>query len=210
MMFEWINFAILLFSVIVFSLLYTLSTMPVTLSEKRGEKAWKECRNYRMIAMIFEFISLANIILWLWYPIEAVNWKISESYWWIGVIIGASIMIPGIILMIKGMLDAGSETAAPSQETEMYGGIYKYIRHPQTLGEMPMFFAIAFATNSWFLVLLMTAYVLIYTPIMLYFEEKDLVKRFGESYTQYQKETGMLFPKWKAWKTIFQKKEKNS
>lgn len=61
-----------------------------------------------------------------------------------------------------------------------------------------MFVAIAFAVNSWFLVIVTFAYIIIYTPIMLYFEEKDLVKRFGESYKQYQKETGMLFPKIKS------------
>ncbi|MHA1124346.1 MAG: methyltransferase family protein [Candidatus Heimdallarchaeota archaeon] len=205
-MIEWVNLALMILSTLLFSILYTSSTMPVTLSERRGEKAWKECRNIRFFAIIFEFLLMANLILWLWYPIDAINWKISETYWWIGIIIGVIILVPGILLMVKGMMDAGSESATPSLETEMYGGIYKYIRHPQTLGEMPMFIAIAFAVNSWFLVLLMTVYVIIYTPIMLYFEEKDLVKRFGEPYSEYQKETGMLFPKLKTWKKIFRKK----
>jgi len=97
--------------------------------------------------------------------------------------------------MIKGMLDAGSETHTPSEETEMYGGIYNHIRHPQTLGEMPMFPAIAFMVNSWFLVIVLTTYIIIYTPIMIYLEEKDLVNRFGEEYRQYQKEVGVLLPK---------------
>jgi protein-S-isoprenylcysteine O-methyltransferase Ste14 len=43
----------------------------------------------------------------------------------------------------------------------------------------------------------MTAYILIYTPIMIYFEERDLVKRFGDEYRQYQKEVGVLLPKLK-------------
>ena len=33
---------------------------------------------------------------------------------------------------------------------------------------------------------------------MIYYEEKDLVRRFGDSYREYQKRTGALFPKfWK-------------
>ncbi|NHJ87349.1 MAG: isoprenylcysteine carboxylmethyltransferase family protein [Asgard group archaeon] len=199
-MFEWLNLALMLLSLILFSVLYSISTLPVTLSQKIDEKAWKFCKNIRAIAIIFEFLILATIILWHWFPIIAINWKISINYWWIGLIIGGIIFIPGLSLMIKGMIDAGSESAVPSKETEMYGGIYNYIRHPQTLGEMPLFIALAFMLNSWFLVLIMTIYVLIYTPIMLYFEEKDLVKRFGEKYQTYQKETGMLLPKGKKFK----------
>ncbi len=168
--------------------------MPKTLATKLSEKAWKICKILRFIAIIFELLSIVNIILWLWYPIEFVNWEIS-SKWWIGVIVGGVIVIGGMIFMIKGMLDAGSETHTPSEETEMYGGIYNHIRHPQTLGEMPMFPAIAFMVNSWFLVIVLTTYIIIYTPIMIYLEEKDLVNRFGEEYRQYQKEVGVLLPK---------------
>ena len=77
----------------------------------------------------------------------------------------------------------------------MYGGIYNYVRHPQTLGEMPMFVALAFALNSWFLVIFTTVFIIIYTPLTLYLEEKDLVVRFGEGYKKYQKKVGILLPK---------------
>ncbi|NHK30065.1 MAG: isoprenylcysteine carboxylmethyltransferase family protein [Asgard group archaeon] len=197
-MIEYINLSILIISILLFSILYTLSTLPKTLSEKMGEKAWQRCKTYRFVAIIFEMISLVNLILWVWDPmkIEVVNWKIS-SKWWVGVIIGGIVAVIGTILMVKGMLDAGSETHTPTEETKLYGGIYNKIRHPQTLGEMPLFPAIAFIVNSWFLVILMLVYILIYTPIMIYFEEKDLVKRFGDEYQQYQKEVGILLPKLK-------------
>jgi len=93
------------------------------------------------------------------------------------------------------MKDAGSETLSPSKDTKMYGGIYNYIRHPQTLGEFPTFVAISFFFNSWFLVILSSVYIIIYTPIMIHYEEIDLTKRFGEKYKEYQKRTGALFPK---------------
>jgi len=93
------------------------------------------------------------------------------------------------------MRDAGSETLQPSKQTQMYGGIYNYIRHPQSLGEFPLFIAIAFIVNSWFMVILMSVYIIVYVPIMIYYEEKDLIWRFGERYREYQKKTGALFPK---------------
>ena len=99
--------------------------------------------------------------------------------------------------MIKGIIDAGSETLTPSKETEMYGGIYKYIRHPQSAGEFPIFIAMGFLVNSWFIVILMFLYNIIYVPIMVYYEEKDLIRRFGDKYVNYQNQTGAIFPKLK-------------
>ncbi|MHA1149405.1 MAG: methyltransferase [Promethearchaeota archaeon] len=32
----------------------------------------------------------------------------------------------------------------------MYGGIYNYIRHPQSLGEFVIFMALPLLINSWF------------------------------------------------------------
>jgi len=64
-MFEWVNLSILISSLVLFSLLYTLSTMPITLSEKFGQKVWKICSILRVFAMIFEFILLATLIIWI-------------------------------------------------------------------------------------------------------------------------------------------------
>jgi hypothetical protein len=33
--------------------------------------------------------------------------------------------------MIRGLIDAGTESAIPKKEYAIYGGIYKKIRHPQ-------------------------------------------------------------------------------
>ena len=207
-MFEWINFSLLIASLILFSVLYGISVQPAALSKKRGEKAWKECRNLRIIASFFETLVLISVILWIWYPIPQLDWKIFQE-WWIGLIIGFLIVILGGIIVLKGVKDAGKETLTPSQETEMYGGIYRFIRHPQTTGEMPMFPALGFALNSWFLFALLTVFILIYIPIIQFFEENDLVRRFGDSYVQYQKRTGAFLPKLSTWKEIFRKNKEN-
>ncbi len=193
-MIEWINFSLLFVSLFLFSYFYTLSVQPIKREKKKGERAWKECMKLRIIASIFEFITVITLILWIWFPLPLINWKVHPNYVF-GLVIGIVISVPCLAILLKGVKDAGSETLQPSKETEIYGGIYNYVRHPQSLGEFPLFLAIAFMVNSWFLVLLMVIYIIIYVPIMIHYEEKDLIRRFGEKYRGYQKQTGAFFPK---------------
>ena len=97
--------------------------------------------------------------------------------------------------MMKGVKDAGTETYAPNKEGEMHGGIYKHIRHPQTSGEIPIYMAMGLLLNSWFILEIIIIFLVIYVPLMVYIEEKDLVRRFGDKYIEYKKITGALIPK---------------
>ncbi len=192
-MFEYINLISLILSLILISVFYTISIQPMKRSEKHGEKAWKECRNLRAISTIFLLTAAINSFLWIWYPIPSLSWKVSDEPI-ISIIISIIIVIPCLTIMILGEIAAGKESLVPSKETEMYGGIYNYIRHPQTIGEFPLYIALGFFINSWFIIGISSLYCLIYIPIMVHFEEEDLVKRFGDSYKEYQKRTGAVFP----------------
>ncbi len=193
-MIEWINFFSLFLSTLIFSYFYTLSIQPVKREEKRGERAWKECMMLRSLSIGLEFIKTINLVLWPSFPIPILNWKIFSNNL-LGIAIGSIISIPFAFILLKGVKDTGSETIQPSKESLMNRGIYKYIRHPQSAGEFPLFVALAFALNSWFLVIVMAAHMIIYLPIMIFFEEKDLIRRFGDNYQDYQKRTGAIFPK---------------
>ncbi len=203
-MIEYINVISLILSLILTSIFYTISVQPMKRSEKYGEKAWKQCRNIRAFSLIFLMTALINSFLWIWYPVPSLNWKVSEISS-ISIIISIIIGIPCIIVMILGEIAAGKESLVPSKETEMYGGIYNYIRHPQTIGEFPLYIVFGFFVNSWFIATVGFLYCLIYIPIMVHFEEEDLVKRFGDSYKEYQKRTGAVFPNLKL---ILKKKDK--
>ena len=138
---------------------------------------------------------MVNLLMWIWFPLPILDTWIISSNIWIGIIIAICIAIPCCIILCLGIKAAGSETLSPSKDNEMYGGIYRYIRHPQSLGEFPLFIALSFAFNSWFLVMISSLFIIIYIPIMIYYEEKDLIKRFGDKYREYQKNTGALLPK---------------
>ncbi len=191
---NWLNFVSMYVFVVIFSVTSILSTLPITLSERWGEKAWRRCFWLRQICFIAIFIVIINAILWLWFPIPSFIWPISLNPF-IPMALGIGIATPFSIIMFKAMKDGGKEHGAAHEETTMHEGIYNHIRHPGALGEMPLYIALGFFLNSWFLVLWMTLFVLIYTPLAIYFEEKDLVKRFGQDYIDYRKLIPALIPK---------------
>ena len=195
MIFSIVNFISFVVACLLMGYLYILSIQPVKRVKKYGEKAWKDCKKFRSIGGLFELISIVNLFLWIWFPLPIVNtWIISPNIW-VGIIIGLCIAIPGCIMLYLGIKAAGSETLSPSKDTEMYKGVYKYIRHPQSVGEFPLFVTLSFALNSWFLVIISSILIVIYFPIMIYYEENDLIERFGDKYREYQKNTGAIFPK---------------
>jgi len=189
----WLNFVSLHVCAILFAYLATLSVMPVTREEERGEQDWKECAQLRNISFVFAGIMILNTIFWFWFPVSELAWVLSPDPLF-GIIIGLIIAIPCFILMMVAMKDAGKEMGAPQKGISLHGGIYKKIRHPGALGEMPLYIVVAMFVNSLFLTIWMLLFVLIFTPIHIYYEEKDLLKRFGADYAEYRRTTPVIIP----------------
>jgi protein-S-isoprenylcysteine O-methyltransferase Ste14 len=168
--------------------------MPVTREEKHGEKAWQDCYRYRLLMSVFAGIMIVNMFLWILFPIDELTLVVFPNHIF-SIIIGIGILIPCSIILYFALKHGGKEHMKPEKETSLHGGIYNIIRHPGIWGEMPMYIAIGFIINSLFIVIWVTLFVIIFTPIYIYFEEKDLIKRFGKSYLEYREKTGMLIPK---------------
>ena len=191
---SWINFLTLNLSIFLTFFFYILSVIPATREEKIGERSWKLCAIFRVISDILFLVLIVSILLWIWFPISVFNWRISENYFFL-VIIAILIAIPSFYILIRALKDAGKETIETSKDTKMYGGIYKHIRHPQISGSILLFIILCLILNSLFLLIWITSLMIFITPIVIYFEEKDLIKRFGEGYLFYKKNTGVLIPK---------------
>jgi protein-S-isoprenylcysteine O-methyltransferase Ste14 len=193
-MFPWVNFAILAVSTLLFLWFYVLSVGPVRWAQRIGDRAWTRCRNLRIAAGVFEGIITANYILYLFYPLplglpERFPWP-----WWVSILIALVIGVPASWLMIRGLIDAGAESMSPRPEHTLYGGIYRRMRHPQAVGEMPLFWVIAFLLHSPFLVIWSVIYVPIFV-IMCWAEERDLLLRYGQAYEEYRRRVGIFRPK---------------
>jgi protein-S-isoprenylcysteine O-methyltransferase Ste14 len=82
----------------------------------------------------------------------------------------------------------------PQKKGQLFDGIYKKIRHPQAMGELPLWWSGSLILNSPFLAL----YSIIMIPIfiaMTMVEEKDLQIRYGKKYADYKARTGFIIPK---------------
>lgn len=190
----WLNFGLLLLSGTLMWGLYVLSVSPAQLEKRFGARAYPICGWLRTLSGIF----MGEVILHYWLyrtaplPIDLAT-RFGWPYWSI-VLVALGVGLPGLILMVWGLRDAGTETAVPNKQTQLHGGIYQHIRHPQLAGEILIWFMLALLLNSPFLVL----FSFVWIPVWLHWgkaEEKDLLFRFGASYETYMQNTGMLWPR---------------
>jgi len=191
---DWINFIVLVMSTVLMAYFYIKSVRPAALEKKIGESAYPKCKRYRIIASTFEVLTIVNYLIYYFYPLSIDFPRLLPWEYWVSVVVGFAIFIPSLILMFKGLRDAGNESLEPKKEHTLNSGIYETLRHPQAVGEAPIWLAISFFLNSPFLVL----YSFLWFPIFYVFciaEERDLVIRYGPPYLEYRDRVGFLIPK---------------
>lgn len=194
-MIAWINFIVLIISGFLMNHLYIKSVQPAALEKKIGEKAYKRCATYRLITSVFMFTITANYIIYHWYPLPIDPFPpVFPWPYWVSILIAIIIAIPSLYLEIRSTLDAKAEALIPDKSHTLYGGIYEKIRHPMALGEVPLWWVIAFLVNSPFMVVFSFVWIPVWYGWCVA-EEKDLVLRYGEPYLAYKERTGMFFPK---------------
>jgi protein-S-isoprenylcysteine O-methyltransferase Ste14 len=192
--FPWLNFVSIIIFSFLFTFLYVKSVSPAALEKRIGPSAYHRCTAYRVISSIFMIVVAANYILYHWFPLPLPLPRTFPWSWWVSAGIAALIAVPSLYLMIRGIRDAGEETIKPKPEHAMYGGIYTRIRHPQAVGEFPLWWVIAFLVHSPFLAL----FSFFYVPVWYYMciaEERDLLIRYGTAYEEYRAKTGFWLPK---------------
>jgi methanethiol S-methyltransferase len=193
-MIAWINLAGMVFTSLLFLYFYVRSVSPAGLANIIGPRAYLLCYRFRLIASGFELLAAAGYLVYFFYPLPTPLPIVFSWSWWISVLIGVALAIPSGWLMIRGLKDAGEEALRPKQEHKMYGGIYNQMRHPQAVGEVFLWWVMAFLANSPFLVIFSFVYIPIFV-MMCWAEEQDLLLRYGEEYAAYCRRTGAFWPK---------------
>jgi protein-S-isoprenylcysteine O-methyltransferase Ste14 len=105
----------------------------------------------------------------------------------------------GVILLIIGVLNTdtlsfiGLSQFFPEEKPAalVTSGLYRFVRHPlYTAGLMMLWLSPNVSVNSFTLYVGATIYIL----VGAYFEERKLLREFGQSYAEYKSKTPMLIP----------------
>lgn len=132
------------------------------------------------------------------------SWTLARPMNMIAVIVGALLLGSGIWLFFKTVslfATVGEGTLAPWDPPRKFvvRGIYRYVRNPMISGVLAILLGesvllASLALFYWFVVFfLMNA---VYIPLS---EERGLLERFGEDYTEYKKNVPRWIPRTTPW-----------
>ncbi len=132
------------------------------------------------------------LLLWQWRPLPAVVWDVRSSPWR-ELLVGLYLFGWGLALSASFFIDHfalfGLRDARPGELSSPY--LYRFVRHPMYLGLFIVFWATPRMTVGHVVLALgMTTYM----AIGIRFEERDLVRHFGDAYRDYQARVPMLVP----------------
>lgn len=106
------------------------------------------------------------------------------------VYIGLTVGLSGVVLWIVAMINLGKSLAVlPGGDRLVTRGIYRYLRHPVYLGIDMTLFGLFLALGSTAGMIYFFVVVLPLNLIRAHFEEKALLKKFGDSYQTYRQHT---------------------
>jgi protein-S-isoprenylcysteine O-methyltransferase Ste14 len=171
---------------------------------RRGFKRWwtqivpepLERSTYVLISSLLLFL-----IFWQWRPMTGTIWNVEgtvgEIILWTVFGIGWAIVLLSTFLINHFDLFGLRQVYLYLQDREyeplsfQTPGLYKYVRHPLMLGFILAFWATPHMTTGHLVFAgLVTAYVFVGIAL----EERDLIRRFGETYKAYRARTPMLIP----------------
>jgi len=169
----------------------------------------KYFRYYRLAYTLFASTTLILILLFQYSFYSPILIK-AVSLKFFAVIF---LMLPGFIVMaisIKKyfmLLSGISSVFTPKPQAELkVDGIHQYVRHPLYFGTILFVWGLWFVfpmLNNLIAVLILTLYVF----VGIIFEEKKLIKEFGENYKLYISNVPMLIP---SFRKGFRKKFKQN
>lgn len=145
-------------------------------------------------AYVFATFAVLAIMAALWQPMETVVWVYRGWVrWglWAVFTIGVQLILFGALAINWRELVGIDEPGTPEFRTPF---LYTLVRHPIYLGAILALWAAPRMTSGR---LLFASGMTLYILIGVQFEERDLVRQFGDVYRAYQRRVGMLLPKWR-------------
>ena len=141
------------------------------------------------------------LLIWQWRPLPDTVWNITDplaaSIQWTLFAAGWATLLLATFLInhfeLFGLQQSFGAMIGRKFQPQIFRTpfLYKFVRHPLYLGFVMAFFAAVHMTQGRMLfALASTAYIL----VGIFFEERDMVAQFGDTYRRYQKRVPMLLP----------------
>lgn len=184
--------------IVIFALQHSIMARPRFKSMMRK---WLPQAAERSTFLLFTGIALISAIVF-WQPLPGMMWQVEQTglmitLWalyalgWTYLLIATFVTNHFELLGLRQVYFYFREqpyTKVPFTKKLMYS----YSRHPMMLGLFVGMWCVPTMSISQFV---MVSLLTLYVFIGLYFEEKDLMNEFGESYRKYKNEVATLIPK---------------
>jgi protein-S-isoprenylcysteine O-methyltransferase Ste14 len=121
------------------------------------------------------------------------------------IIISLPVFLVGVVFMIwsniflfmigkGGPADGFNISISPRTKKLVTTGPYRYSRNPMVFGAFSLYLSVGIFLNS--IICLITVFVFVFVVInyLRLFEEKRLLKDFGDEYSDYKNKVPMIFP----------------
>lgn len=189
-----------LFLVLSWGLFYFLHSALAASKLKRNLKAkWPDSnKRYRLFyTVLSSLLSLAILVQAIFLPVELVYPTAK-----FGQYAGYMIATAGVIILMRSMKQISvksfwgftPEGVKDSDSELVTTGIYSQIRHPLYFGLLMVFVGYFFVSGTMG-ALIHLGCLIVYLPIGIYYEEKNLLSLYGKRYREYQAEVPAFFPK---------------
>ncbi|MCS5490720.1 methyltransferase family protein [Algoriphagus limi] len=190
-----------LYLILLWALFYALHSILAAGKLKRilKEKLGQAYKWYRLFYSLFSlFLFILLVLFTLKIPPQPVFYPegLAEYFGYMLAAFGTIIMVQSSkawslskFIGLKPQDDSKSEHLIVS-------GWYKRIRHPLYAGLVLIFIGY-FLVSGTYTSLVHLGCLIIYLPIGIYFEEKNLIAQFGQDYLNYRKEVPAIIPKFR-------------
>ncbi|MHA2047902.1 MAG: methyltransferase family protein [Candidatus Thorarchaeota archaeon] len=171
-----------------------LSTLRV--KEKIIDRWGKEgyARVYKYTSIITLLVAFLSMNFWDWIYFITQPALIQPVLLILGIMAGiggiALSMMASRVISVSTVADMRTDRRAEL----VTDGIYSRVRHPLYFATVLVFAAVALI-YPFPIVIVFSASMVLYTIIGAYFEERKLVKHYGEDYLEYRKTAGFILPK---------------
>jgi methanethiol S-methyltransferase len=173
------------------------------MARKPFKRWWTQFVPHSIERSVYVLLASITLILlfWQWRPMPAVVWQVSDPtaamalmglslVGWVLVLTSTFLInhfelfgLHQVIINLTGRKMPEARFKTPV--------LYKLVRHPIYLGFIIAFWATPVMTVGH---LLFAAVTTAYIFVGIFLEERDLVAQFGEQYTRYRAQVGMLIP----------------